>query len=70
MTCDHGMPTPASCAECMEVGNLPPTRPIEAHGSRVAEYESRCTSCSWLILAGERIGLDDSGQWVHEECVR
>lgn len=68
--CTHGMPSPASCVECMEVGNLPPTRPVEtSHGSRVAEFESRCSSCAWLILAGERIGLDATGQWVHEDCV-
>lgn len=66
MTCTHGMPSPASCTSCMEEGNLPT---VETNGSRDAEFESRCTACSWLILAGERIGLDDSGQWVHEECV-
>lgn len=57
----------------MEVGNvaqLAHRRAEEPLPSRVAEFESSCPGCGWLIEAGERIVLGPDGLWVHEEgCV-
>lgn len=48
--CTHGMPTPASCVECMEDGNLaPPPRPeaeTMAGPARAAVYPGQCEAAA------------------------
>lgn len=41
--CPHGMPTPGSCVDCMDEGNLPPRpRPVRAGWPFTAEYDGPC----------------------------
>lgn len=74
MTCPHGMPTPASCVECMEEGNLPTgQRAATRSGPRpsaTASFEGKCSACSWVIEVDDALVLSDEGEWIHEECVR
>ena len=61
MSCPHGMPTPASCRDCMQDGWVPPVRRWEKIGEPFkALFHSRC-SCDVRINAGDRIQRWDFG---------
>jgi hypothetical protein len=72
--CPHGMPSPASCWECMEEGNLPAAprpRPPEREGpSFPARYEgTHCRGCNLEIHVGQPIVRTTHGHYVHDRCV-
>lgn len=73
MNCPHGMPSPASCTDCMDEG--PVTRPrrwAKVAGPFPAQYDARCP-CGNAIEVGERIqrwdhGRDGPTSYTHEGC--
>lgn len=71
MICPHGMPTPASCLDCMEEGNLPPPprpeRPKVLH-TFAARYDGDCPECHLPIRVGQMVSALSSGAYVHESC--
>lgn len=70
--CTHGMPSPASCVECMEEGNLPPTpRPEPDHvvATFRAKFEGSCRVCGFAIQVGQVVHkLEPSETYVHAGC--
>lgn len=73
--CTHGMPTPASCIECMEDGNLPvpPRQRPEILARSTARFDGTvCRWCDRPIRVDDSIallGLDGHEAWGHELCV-
>lgn len=67
--CTHGMPTPASCWECMEEGNLE-SKPKDERRPYffAAKYEGYCTGCHETIKVGQTIGQHPGFGYIHEEC--
>lgn len=75
--CTHGMPTPASCVQCMAEGAVLPPRPsstevLVAHQWTTARFATRCARVrDHLIDPGDRIGfVEEIGGWCCEECAR
>lgn len=76
--CSHGMPSPSSCLDCMEAGNLPSTLlagpggigpdTIAVRPTATARFEGKCSACSWVIEIDDDLVLSDSGEWIHAEC--
>jgi hypothetical protein len=71
--CAHGMPSPASCVDCMYEGNLPPVPvepPEEAIGTQFgAQYVGHCPVCDSDIHVGQLIVRTNRDRWVHRACV-
>lgn len=70
--CPHGYPTPASCFECMEDGNVevPKREPEKAVvGPVVATWTSDCPGCGLNIWPGQRVVKTDRDRWMHKDCV-
>ncbi len=68
--CTHGMPSPASCYECMEEGNMPAPAPRPASAERdgptiEARYDGHCKECNTAIHAGEPICRTTHGTYEH-----
>lgn len=69
--CTHGMPSPASCVDCMMDGPVGPL--VEEHVREqtsvwtTAKYDGRCAGCGQPVDAGDRIGMLDVG-WVGTCC--
>lgn len=74
MTCPHGMPTPASCLECMEEGNLgatPPPPPPKLGPAFTARLEGQCPGCNLPIAPGQRARAVEGRHatyYVHDGC--
>lgn len=71
MTCTHGMPSPASCIDCMDDDGLgaPTTAPERLEGPSIrSKYDTECRKCDGSIRVGERVYLTDAGRWVCERC--
>lgn len=70
--CDHGMPSPTSCVDCMnDDGVGGDTEPITVEALTTAKHQSKCGClCGTDIYIGERIVLLSSGPWVDTECAR
>lgn len=70
-SCSHGMPSPASCIECMEDGPvMAPERAAEEVEARFpARFDGHCNACNLPISVGQRIAKLSSGRYVHEGCV-
>ncbi len=70
--CPHGMPTPASCLDCMDEGSLPPPPKPEPETANSHAFYGRCDSdcplCS-LTMLGEPIVHTTRGRYVHERCL-
>lgn len=69
--CTHGMPTPASCIECMDEGLLPPPRRLSAPEIQctfTARYPGRCARCDRGFSEGDQIGYTVDETYVHERC--
>lgn len=68
--CPHGMPTPGSCWECMEDGNLPapaaPDRLEVASRPFPARYDGDCAGCNTAIHQGQQIVRLSDGTHRHE----
>lgn len=67
--CQHGMPTPASCMDCMYEGNVPPApRPEREHVAITfeAKFEGHCGGCDLPIYPGQQVHrLEPTGRYVH-----
>jgi len=73
VTCTHGMPTPASCLDCMdEIGfGATPTAAERLEGPKMnARHEGLCgdPGCINLIAPGCTIHLTTLGRWVCSDC--
>lgn len=66
MTCAHGMPTPASCVDCMDDIGIapPPAPPVEVVFMFTAKFDGRCARCDDLTSPGEPIAkMTDDRYW-------
>lgn len=70
-TCDHGMPTPASCTTCMLDGNLPVARqqPETAVRTFTAQYAGQCTECNLPVVPGQLMTRTSRHRNVHQGCI-
>ena len=78
MTCPHGMPSPASCVDCMDEGPVAtPTRWQKVGGPFAARYPGECAACGRLflyseVMQNERIQRWDLGDertvYTHADC--
>lgn len=71
--CTHGMPSPASCTTCMDLGPVAPARRWQWDGrSFNAAHPGQCERCDDQIVVGERIAREDFGdertRYVHIGC--
>lgn len=71
--CGHGMPSRASCWECMEEGGLgaPRIAPPRIVGTIRAHWPSVCPQCRSDVVEGDEIvGVEyrDSIRWMHRSC--
>lgn len=72
--CPHGMPSPASCLECMEEGNLGPTArpaPPKVGPVFVAQHDGHCGACNLPLAAGQQARAVEgprSTYYVHDGC--
>lgn len=70
--CTHGMPTPASCVDCMYDGNLTPPSPTGSEATPwpafEAIYDGDCPACGHIIHAGQQIRRTTLGRYVHDGC--
>lgn len=71
MTCAHGMPTPASCIDCMDDDGLG-AAPVEVekvtHGMAVSRHPLDCPLCGCVWPAGRRIWHTTLDRWVCHPC--
>lgn len=69
--CTHGMPSPASCYECMEEGNFVCGRKVPAEAPEregpdiAARYDGHCRACNLGIHVGETICRTTHGTYEH-----
>lgn len=71
MICSHGMPSPASCVECMYDDGLgaEPVAPLTVDGPAfAAKFGGDCTRCHLVIHEGQRIVRLSDERYVHEGC--
>lgn len=75
MTCTHGMPSAASCVDCMDEGLLAP--PPKLMATRMgppitARFPGHCRGCNLPIHEGQSIVPmgDVDGFWLHESCAK
>ncbi len=69
--CTHGMPSPASCWECMEDGNLVPPkseRLRDETGVFRARFDGDCPSCGLAIHVGQEIRRWSDDRYRHASC--
>ena len=71
--CPHGMPSPASCTDCMFDDGLgaDPVAPLVGVGSPFeAKFPGPCTAgCGYPIEAGEMIARMSDHTYQHAACV-
>lgn len=81
MNCPHGMPSRASCIDCMLDGPVE----VQAQQSRLldykeyidgfipeAQYEGQCSGCNLPIHLGEPLYRMKKGErtwWIHTTCI-
>ena len=74
IACHHGMPSPGSCIDCMNDGNLP-VEPVErerraSNTPRVyCRFDGTCPVCNNPMTGLDYIVLTTHDRWVHEGCV-
>lgn len=68
--CIHGMPTPASCVECMEETGLgvPKPEPVTIVATFGARYDGECPSCGLQIWTGQVVHRLSNDTYVHQGC--
>ncbi len=69
--CTHGMPSPASCIDCMDEGNMPPPEKAEAvtvEYTFFAKYDGQCGGCNLPITPGQMVHHLSNTRNVHEGC--
>lgn len=72
-TCPHGMPSPGSCLDCMDEGNLPPApkpeQPVPGEFWFAAKFAGTCRGCGLAFPEGQPIRrLSDHSGYVHDGC--
>lgn len=73
--CTHGMPTPASCIECMAEGPVASPRPAETQMLNAerwieARFPGQCARRREEFDVGARIGYVEDVGWCCTECAR
>ena len=69
--CTHGMPSPASCIECMEDGPVmpPSAQPqVEVEAVLVARFDGHCSRCNLPIHIDQYIVRLSDDRYVHAGC--
>lgn len=70
--CPHGMPTPGSCVDCMDEGNIAPApRPEPARALRfiTARFPGECRGgCGLAIHEGQTIAVMSDESYRHQWC--
>ena len=72
MTCSHGMPSPASCIDCMDDDGLgvAPVQPIEiAYTFTASRTAGRCPVCDHKFHRGEALARTTDDTYLHERCI-
>lgn len=72
MICPHGMPTPASCLDCMEttgLGATPEEQEVAAGPEIPASFPGYCQPGDDRIEAGDLIVTTSEGRWAHPGCL-
>lgn len=69
--CPHGMPSKASCFDCMNDEGLgaPATPAVTVEAVFAARYDGHCGSCNLPISVGQRVAKLSTERYVHEDCV-
>lgn len=71
MSCSHGMPSPKSCLDCMEEGNVEPPR-WKIIKVLAAHYPGSCRDCGGDFVVGESIKYwqkeDIDSAYTHINC--
>lgn len=63
--CEHGMPNPASCVECMNEGALPQPKVTRQGWPFLAKFDGTCGGCTDGTQVGERIVHMSDGTYRH-----
>lgn len=70
--CPHGMPTPGSCVDCMDEGNIPPapppTRLAKLGSGFPARHDGHCPGCNLAIHVGQLIVKMSNESYWHTGC--
>ena len=73
--CPHGMPSKASCLDCMnETGVADPQLAADGRAERadshpiIGKYDKDCPVCSFQML-GTKIVHTTKNRWTHQHCV-
>lgn len=76
LTCPHGMPSPASCVDCMADGPVAPPTPapeqrLVATVLTHARYRGYCArNHHHEVEAGDTIGMVEGVGWCCADCIR
>lgn len=71
--CTHGMPSPASCIDCMDEGigiALRKPEKLEIEATFPAKFPGHCNGCNLPVAVGQRLARMSNGAYQHEECAR
>lgn len=70
IACPHGMPSRASCVDCMLDGPVADIarRPATVAYRFTAQYAGRCIECREEIREGDELARLTDETIVHEEC--
>lgn len=72
-TCAHGMPSPASCVDCMDDDGLgaAPVPPLHVVVGLTARFPGRCMGCDDDIHPDEALVKlsDDTYRHAHPDCL-
>lgn len=70
MTCNHGMPSPTACLDCMDEGNLPVKRrrPETVERYFVARHDGHCAACDLPVSTGQHMVATSNLRVLHEWC--
>lgn len=63
--CAHGMPSPASCSDCMYDGNVAPNIVTIVGHPFKAKYVSECPICDSPIVPGDLIHKRSDDSYIH-----
>lgn len=68
--CEHGMPKPSTCIQCMNDDGLgaEPPAPVAVEYVFEAKWSGQCPECNLPTVPGQRLAAMTNGRYVHEAC--
>lgn len=72
MICTHGMPSPASCVDCMDEGPVAPlATTVRTATHRIeAQYHGRCAAdARHAVEPGDELGMVVDVGWCCYRCI-